>query len=159
MVALLFTATLLAQSLMGGLPIDGVSCDRQEGAVEHIHTHLELYDRGRSVGIPAEIGMPMGGSCLYWIHTHTADGYIHIESPVKRAFTLGQFFDIWGPELSWTHAGSMAAPHGKRLSIWVNGKPWHGSDPRAIALLDRETIVIQNGPPFATPKPSDWANL
>ena len=28
-----------------------------------------------------------------------AGGYIHIESPVIRAFTLGQFFDIWDQDL------------------------------------------------------------
>ncbi|HTU81747.1 MAG TPA: hypothetical protein VMF61_06435 [Candidatus Acidoferrales bacterium] len=160
MVVLFFTATLLAQSLMGGsLPIDGISCDRQEGALLHIHTHVELFDKGRAVGIPADIGFSEAGQCLYWIHTHTPDGYVHIEAPVKRTFTLGQFFDIWDQSFSWTTAGSMVAPHGKRLSIWVNGKPWHGSDPRDIPLADRETIVIQNGPPFARPTPSDWSKL
>lgn len=159
MVVFILAATLVAQSLMNGLPIDGISCDRQEGAVEHIHARLELFDRGRAVGIPAQIGMPMGAPCLYWLHTHTADGYIHIESPVKRQFTLGQFFDIWGQELSWTRAGAIVVAHGKRLSIAVNGAGWHGKDPRSIVLGDHETIVIQNGPPFARPSPPDWSKL
>jgi hypothetical protein len=156
---LLLTVWLVAQSFFGTLPIDGIRCDRQEGAVEHIHINLQLYNRGRAVTVPAGIGIPQGAMCLYWIHTHDTDGMIHIESPVKRAFDLGQFFDIWGPDLSWTKAAGVTAPHGRRLSIWVDGKPWHGSDPRDIRLRDRQTIVIQNGPPFATPSRPDWSKF
>jgi hypothetical protein len=159
MVVFLFAATVVAQSLMGGLPIDGVSCDREEGAVEHIHARLELFDRASAIEVPAQIGIPLAGTCLYWIHTHTPDGYIHIESPVKHTFTLGQFFDIWEQQLDWTQAASVVAPHGKRLSIWVDGKAWHGKNPRSIVLSDRETIVVQNGPPFAKPVTSDWTKL
>jgi hypothetical protein len=152
-------AILIAQSLFGGLPIDGVGCNATEGAVEHVHAHLQIFNRGHAVQIPQGVGIPQGGGCLYWIHTHAAGGYIHIESPVVRTFTLGQFFDIWGPELSWTHAAGAVAPSGGRLSIWVNGRAWHGADPRAIALRDHESITIQSGPPFATPQPSDWSKL
>jgi hypothetical protein len=155
----ILAAVLVAQSFFGGLPIDGIHCDRMEGTVEHIHTNLQLYDRGHAVTVPAGIGMPEGAGCLYWMHTHTPDGFIHIESPVRHAFTLGQFFDIWGSPLSWRQAGVITAPKGTRLSIWVDGKPWHGSNPRAIVLTDRETIVIQNGPPFAKPVKPNWGNL
>jgi len=37
--------------------------------------------------------------CLYWLHTHVADGIIHIETPGERSFTLGEFFDIWNQPL------------------------------------------------------------
>lgn len=30
------------------------------------------------------------GTCFYWLHTHAADGIIHVESPVHRVFTLGK---------------------------------------------------------------------
>ncbi len=157
--ALIALVTFVAQSYFGGLPIDGIQCDRQEGAAEHVHVSLSLFDRGRAVTVPAGIGIPQGGACLYWLHTHAADGIIHIESPVKRAFDLGQFFDVWGPDLGWTRAASLAAPKGRRLAIWVDGSAWHGRDPRAIRLHDRETIVIQNGPPFARPPHPDWSKL
>ncbi|MDQ2872920.1 MAG: hypothetical protein M3R35_07325 [Candidatus Eremiobacteraeota bacterium] len=143
---------LLAQSMFGGAPIDGIRCDASEGVVTHVHAHLQLFNRGHRVEVPANVGIPMSGSCLYWLHTHAPDGIIHVESPVKRAFTLGQFFDIWGPELRWTGAGQTTARPGKRLSITVNGRIWHGRDPRAIPLFDREEIVIQAGPPYGKPK-------
>jgi hypothetical protein len=153
------SALLVAQSFFGTLPIDGIRCDREEGSLEHIHASLQLYDRGKAVTVPTNIGIPQGPDCLYWLHTHASDGFIHIESPVKRSFTLGEFFDIWGPDLSWTRAASLAAASGHRLSIWVDGKAWHGSDPRAIVLRDREAIVIQNGPPFAKPARPDWSRV
>ncbi len=103
----LLTIFLLAQSFFGTLPIDGIRCDREEGAVEHVHVNLQLYDRGRAVTVPANIGIPQNSDCLYWLHTHTSDGFIHIESPVKRSFQLGEFFDIWGPDLSWTKVASI----------------------------------------------------
>jgi hypothetical protein len=149
----------VAQAFFGSLPIDGIHCDAQEGSVEHIHVQLQLFNRGHAVTIPADIGMSQAVSCLYWMHTHSADGFIHIESPVKRNFTLGNFFDIWGSNLSWRQAGSLTAPQGQRLTVWVNGELWHGKDPREIVLRDRETIVIQNGPPFAKPARADWSKF
>jgi hypothetical protein len=149
----------VAQSFFGSLPIDGIKCDREEGSAYHVHTQLQLYDRGRAVPVPAQIGMPQTGGCLYWLHTHSTDGFIHIESPVKRPFTLGEFFDIWGGDLSSTRAGELSAAKGRRLSIWIDGVPWHGHDPRAIVLRDHETVVIQNGPPFAKPVRADWSKL
>lgn len=154
-----FLSVLVAQSLFGGLPVDGIQCNQSEGAVEHIHTQLQLFSHGRAVPIPANIGISQTAACLYWIHTHTGDGYVHIESPVIRSFTLGQFFDIWGEDLSWKQAASVKAPSGGRLSIWVNGKPWTGKDPRAIVLTDHEQIVIQSGPPFAKPVAADWSKF
>jgi hypothetical protein len=156
---MLATIVLIAQSFFGTLPIDGIHCDAAEGSVEHVHVQLQLYARGRAVTVPAQIGIPQSGTCLYWLHTHDTAGYIHIESPVRRTFTLGQFFDIWGPDLSWNRAGSVAASHGSHLSVWVNGVAWRGRDPRDIVLRDHETIVIQSGPPFAKPAGADWSKL
>lgn len=147
-----------AQSMFGGLTIDGIECQGMEGAVEHIHTHLQIFNRGRAVQIPAEVGIPQGGGCLYWVHTHTPDGIIHIESPVMRTFTLGNFFDIWGEPLSRTQAASARAPRGKTLRVTVNGKLWTG-DPAKIPLRDHEEIVIQSGPPWGTPHKADWSKL
>lgn len=146
------------QSMFGGLPIDGIQCNQSEGAVVHIHAHLQLFDRGRRVTVPAYIGISPAGNCLYWLHTHAADGIIHIESPVNKTFTLGEFFNIWQQPLSRTRADGIAAPRGHRLRVTVNGRVWPG-DPRAIPLRDHEEIVIQNGPPYAKGTPANWSAL
>ncbi len=153
-----FSAILIAQSFFGTLPIDKIRCDSMEGAVEHIHAHLQLFDRGHKVSVPAGIGIPSNGSCLYWLHTHTDDGFIHVESPMVATFTLGQFFDIWGMTLSRTQAASLRAARGRHLTITINGKAYTG-DPRRIVLRDREEIVVQNGPPFGKPVPGDWSRV
>ncbi len=147
-----------AQSMLAGLPIDGIRCDVSEGAVEHVHTHLQLFDRGRAVRIPGQIGIPSSGGCLYWIHTHADDGIIHIESPVTGTFTLGQFFDIWDKTLSRTQADGVRTGRARALRVTVNGKRWR-SDPRSIPLRDHEEIVIQSGPPFVAGRHADWSRL
>ncbi|HTX60649.1 MAG TPA: hypothetical protein VMH02_13345 [Verrucomicrobiae bacterium] len=156
---LLALLSILVAQAFGSLPIDGIPCQASEGAVLHIHAQLQLYERGKSVTVPEGVGISQLQGCLYWLHTHTSDGFIHIESPVQKSFTLGEFFDIWGQDLSWTKAASVRAPRGKRLAIWVDGRPWHGRDPNAIVLKDQETIVIQSGPPFAQPLKPDWSKL
>ncbi len=147
-----------AQMLFAGLPIDGIPCQSSEGVRVHIHAQLQIFDHGKIVVVPAQIGIPPAGTCLYWLHTHAANGVIHIESPVVRTFTLGQFFDIWGMPLGTDRAAGLNAPHGRTLRYDVNGAAWKG-DPRSIPLRDHEQIVIQLGPPYATPAKADWSRL
>ena len=144
--------------IMGGAPIDGIRCETMEGAVLHIHQHLQLFDRGRPVEVPAGIGIPAGANCLYWLHTHTSDGIIHVESPTRRTYTLGQFFDVWGQDLSRVQADGVRAARGQSLRVTINGRLYRG-DPRSIALRDHEEIVIQNGPPYARPSSYNWSRM
>src|SRR5260370_2339117 len=75
--------------------IGGIECDTTEYVTFHIHAHLDIFVDGHPLTVPAFIGIENNNRCLYWLHTHTPDGVIHIESPQERGFTLGQFFDIW----------------------------------------------------------------
>ena len=101
-----------------GQAIDGISCQTSEQTVFHIHTHLTIFVNGQQRQVPAGIGIPGAvrqqtsagavhrlGSCFYWLHTHAADGIIHIESPVQRTYTLGEFFDEWGQPLGPARPG------------------------------------------------------
>ena len=139
----------------GGQPINGISCDAMEGQRIHIHQHLLILDHGQPVPVPLDVGRPASGECLYWLHTHTPDGVIHIESPMARTFTLGDFFAIWGQPLSTTHAATAVAKTGK-IRAFVDGKPYDG-DPNKIPLNVHTDIVLEIGPPFPTPpKFTDW---
>ena len=62
-----------------------------------------------------------------------------VESPVKRTFTLGNFFDIWGQPLSSNQV--LQYSDGKPLRVFVNGKPYTG-DPRAIELQAHTLIAL-----------------
>ena len=142
-----------------GEPVAGISCDAMEGAILHIHQHLVVFDHGKQIAIPPNVGQHPARRCLYWVHTHTPDGIVHIESPTKRTFTLGDFFMIWGQPLTKTQASIAKADKGTSLKIWVNGKPYTG-DPRQIQMTAHADIVIEAGPPF--PKPpvfTNWGSL
>jgi hypothetical protein len=139
-----------------GAPVDGIPCELAEGTVLHAHQHLALYDRGRAVTIPSDVGRPILAGCLYWIHTHTLDGVIHVESPSFRTFTLGQFFDIWGQPLSATAAGPARVRSGA-IHVYLDGNPYSG-DPRKIELTQHADIAIEAGPPYVRPEPfTAWA--
>jgi hypothetical protein len=133
-----------------GQTISGISCDAQEGQRIHIHQHLVIFDHGKQVDIPPNVGQPAGRRCIYWVHTHTPDGIIHIEAPKDRSFTLGDFFRVWGQPLGRTEAASAKAPKGQKLKVWVDGKEYAG-DPNAIKLDPHADIVIEAGPPFVKP--------
>jgi hypothetical protein len=144
-------APLLAQSIVPmGQPVGGISCDAQEGQRIHIHQHLLILDHGKSVAIPPNVGQPAGKQCIYWLHTHTPDGVIHIEAPKDRSFTLADFFAVWGQPLSRSVAATARAKKGDYLRTWVDGKPFMG-DPASIPLLAHTDIVIEAGPPFLKP--------
>jgi hypothetical protein len=142
-----------------GQTIDGISCDAQEGQRIHIHQRLLIVDRGKEVPIPATVGQPANVRCIYWLHTHTPDGIIHVEAPKDRSFTLGDFFRVWGQPLSRTVAATARARKGQTLKVWVDGKAYPG-DPAKIPLRAHEDIVIEAGPPFPKPKLfTAWGNL
>ncbi len=138
-----------------GSPVDGIRCDQMEGAVFHIHQHVTIVDHGKQADIPDDIGRPIVGQCLYWIHTHTGDGIIHVESPVFRTFTLGQFFDVWGQPLTATAVAGAKASKGQ-IRVYVNGNQYKGN-PRSVELAQHTDIVILVGPPYHVPEPfTDW---
>jgi hypothetical protein len=146
---LLAGASVATADSAGAPAIDGITCDRAEGSAFHIHQHLALFDHGTPVAIPSDVGRPLTGECLYWLHTHSPDGLIHIESPKIRTFKLGEFFDIWGQPLGATRAAGAKFARGQ-LHAFVNGRPYTG-DPRKIELLEHTVVVLEAGPPYAKP--------
>ena len=100
--------------------------------------------------VPAGIGL--GGTCVYWLHTHATSGLIHVEAPEEQTFTLGQFFAIWGLELDSTRIGDEVAATGEGVHAFVDGAPWTG-DPGAIELFDHRAIELQLGPTPEEPLP------
>ena len=140
-------ANLKARLSAIGLPALGA-----EGQVLHIHQHLEIFVDGRAVVVPTDIGVPVDGSFISPIHTHSPDGIIHVESPTERDFTLGQFFDVWGVKLTPTCIGGYCNGGGASLAAYVNGQRVHG-DPGRIVLGPFDQIVVTFGTPSQLPNP------
>jgi len=135
-----------------GETVDGIHCDAAEGVALHIHPHLTILDHGKPVGIPEDVGRPIAGQCFYWLHTHTPDGIIHVESPTFRTFTLGEFFAIWGQPLTPRDVAGAKPRPGERIVVFVDGDRYTG-DPRAIEFAQHLDIDILVGPPYTKPPP------
>lgn len=143
--------------LGSGQQIDGISCQASEQVLFHIHAHLTIFVRGGSRQVPAGIGIappwgveqtPTGAfvaraTCFMWLHTHSADGIIHTESPIARTYTLGDFFDIWRQPLSRDRVGPARGP----VTALLNGQVFTG-DPRRIPLLAHAQIQLDVGKPL-----------
>ena len=165
------SATALSRPTVAAVPVAGVpvgrlpdvnsiSCDALESTIVHIHVHLAIFIGGDEQEIPFGIGIGqpwevadngdgpfvLDGGCFYWLHTHTNDGVIHIESPVRRQFTLGDFFAIWQVPLSPDQVG----PGRGQVITYVNGKR-DSTNPTDIPLLPHEQIQLDVGgdvPPY-----------
>jgi hypothetical protein len=150
----------LAPPRTTGRTIDGIACEAGEKVAFHIHSHLTIFVNGLVREVPAAVGIaqpraeatPQGqfigsGSCFYWLHTHAADGIIHVESPVMATYHLGQFFDIWGERLGPNDVG----PATGRVTAFYNGQPWIG-DVRNIPLDVHTQIQLDVGMPLVAPE-------
>jgi hypothetical protein len=148
-----------------GQTVDGIQCQTSEQVLFHIHAHLAIFGpSGDPVTVPMGIGIPspqtqnttdgpfvVSGSCFYWLHSHATDGIIHVESPVQRTYTLGDYFDIWGAPLSPTQVGSDKGT----VTAYVNGQLFTGN-PRDIPLTAHAVIQLDVGSSVA-PKPYTFA--
>ena len=109
--------------------------------VMHIHPRLYIEMDGQTYMVPQNVGIDpslwkdhsldsYGMTGMAPLHTHTNDGMIHVESNVKRDYTLGEFLDIWGIDLK-----------GKMVNATSNGEPI--PDYRTHVLKDEESIILK----------------
>jgi hypothetical protein len=158
--ALIAALPLVAERVIPtGQPVRGIRCDRMEGTAMHIHQHLAIFDHGKPVPIPEDVGRPLFAGCFYWLHTHTPNGIIHVESPVVRSFTLADFFAILGQPLSRTDVAGAKLRPGEKMTVWIDGRRYTG-DLHSIPLTEHEDITIDVGPPARKPAPfTAWNGL
>ena len=145
-----------ARSPARGKSSGGIPCGSTEQLRYHVHARLTIFVNGKPRAVPLGVGIgrplrvnqtPRGpfaadGSCFSFLHTHAADGIIHIEAPAQVTFKLGQFFDVWRQRLDRTHLGDATG----KVVAYVNGTRYRG-DPRGILLLKHAQIQLQVGKP------------
>jgi hypothetical protein len=124
----------------------GLPMLREEGRVIHIHAHLDVSVDGQPVVVPGGIGIGRSSQGISPLHTHNASGVIHIESPVNRAYTLGEFFTEWDVGLSPDNVGGLRVGDGKTLGVFVNGAPVTGN-PAAVTINAHDEIAVIYGKP------------
>ena len=70
---------------------------KAEAFATHTHTLVEITVDGKSVVIPAEIGIDEAARRITAVHTHDATGIVHVESPnAGPTYGLDQFLTLWG---------------------------------------------------------------
>jgi hypothetical protein len=136
----------------GALSVDGIQCNSSEQLLFHIHAHLDVFVNGQLMYIPSQIGI-IPDKCIYWLHTHDESGIIHIESPIKSDFTLGQFFDLWKIKLNNSEVfNNVFNQTGSNniLQIYIKGnKLPNGTNYRDVKLHAHDEIALIYGTPPA----------
>lgn len=94
-------------------------CDKEMAGGYHIHPTLEIVANGQKVDVPVNIGVQQ--TCMSALHTHSPDGLIHVESPVERDYTLGDFFAVWGRPFSPNEVLTYKTDATNRIRVTVNG--------------------------------------
>ena len=129
------------------LSILGLQALSAEGEVIHIHQHLDVYLNGKKVTVPALVGIDQNAQFLTQLHTHDTTGIVHVESPTKRSFRLGEFFGEWGVRLT---ANCLSTYCGK-LHWWVNGVKMTGNPAQLVLKAHQEIVIASGKPPFPVP--------
>ena len=105
---------------------------------------------GPESGIPVPSAAPLATAAAS-ASGQTVDGIIHIESPVQRTYTLGNFFDEWGQPLGPDQVGPA---RGHVVAIY-NWQVYTGN-PRNIPLTAHAQIQLQVGTPLVAPLSISW---
>ena len=122
----------------------------------HDHAMLLIYANGQQIKIPVNTGEGDSGPCTQPLHVHATapeTDVIHIESPVARTYTLGDFFKVWaatpnigGPTpviFNQNQIFNYAAGNGYELRMYVNGQP--STAYNSLVLQPHMVIVIVYG--------------
>ena len=105
----------------------------------HIHPQFSIVIEGKPMTIPSQIGITP--SCMRPIHTHDDTGKIHIESPVVRDFTLGEFFRVWDKPFDHEHVLDKVVDSEHRIVLIVDGK--ESQEYQNLVLKDGQQIEIR----------------
>jgi hypothetical protein len=132
----------------------GLNALSQEQLAFHIHQHLDIFVDGKRVpgGVPAFIGIN-DSSYITELHTHTADGIVHVESARKLDFTLGQFFAEWGVFLN----GRCVGAYCNGLKWYVNGVRQIGNPQKHVLKNHQEIAIVVGKAPKRIPATFPWA--
>jgi hypothetical protein len=158
-----------------GQTIDGLSCGAMVDNSFHVHAFLGVLVNGVPMRVPPGIGVknpgPLvngflnSGTCFYSVHTHDADGYIHMEAlsstPLSGSlFTLGNVLDMWGEQITPVSFGPYSGQvrvfetQAALRNVLTPAGGWHeitsttGLDWDAMALYSHSAVMIEVGPYF-----------
>jgi len=115
------------------------TCTTDMATQYHIHPKLRIIIDGVQQNIPTGIGVKP--ECMNPVHTHESDGTVHVESPIKVDFTLGDFFTIWGKTFNQNQILDSVVSADTRIIVTVNGQV---VDTYENTILDDKDEIIIN---------------
>jgi hypothetical protein len=98
--------------------------------------------------------MGLGPGQLQPVHTHEADGTIHVEG-AEAGTTIGQFMALWGVKLGRVRLGPYRSNRIERVRMWVKTPPERlfkeiPPDP-GLKLTDGQVLYLFFGRPSQAP--------
>jgi hypothetical protein len=122
------------------------------GSARHWHANLRVFVDGVEQSVPVNLGLD--GDFHAPLHTHSADGVLHIESnDAGHDFTLGEFFDVWGVRLTGRCLGASCESGEDALRVFVAGEEVTTGSIRDVQLDDEVVYVVAFGTPEELPQP------
>lgn len=119
-----------------------LTCTTDMATEYHIHPILHIFVNGEQIGIPANVGITP--TCMTSLHTHTPDGVLHVEAPVARDFSLGDFFAVWQKPFSSTELMGNVENETHEVTVTVNGEAVDTFE--NTILKDADRIELRYGP-------------
>lgn len=108
----------------------------------HIHPELSIFVNGTEVPVPLNLGVKATGMTA--IHTHGEKGIIHVEAPIKKDFTLGDFFAVWGKDFSSTKLLDNVVSENTEIVVTVNGQKVDTYENTVVRDKDKIVIIYQS---------------
>ncbi len=114
-------------------------CTTDMATEYHIHPELTIVINGEKEVLPPDIGLTP--TCMNAIHTHDSSGIIHVESPVQKDFTLGDFFAVWQKDFSKDGILDETVDASTQIIVTVNGEVVDTYE--NTMFRDKDKIVIE----------------
>lgn len=86
----------------------------QPGDGPHVHPKLNVVVRQKTITVPGNMGVTPG---MLPMHTHEADGTIHLEG--AKEGSLGQVMALWGVGFGRDRLGPYSPKGGEAVRMWV----------------------------------------
>lgn len=126
---------------------------KAEANVVHFHSHLDVFDNGESVEVPANIGIDFVRQRISPLHTHQNSGIMHVEAADDTDVTLGQFVTEWGVRIEGDCIGDVCAPD--PIALYVNGVKQTGVPTEFVIKPNLEIALVLGTPPEKIPSTYD----
>lgn len=120
------------------IPAKEMNIEGHQNLALHIHSSLKITINEIQQEIPENIGL--SPTLMRPIHTHDTSGYLHIESPCPRGFTLREFFEIWEKNFNNTCIFDYCTDKGE-LKMYVNNI--ENNEFENYIMKDKDEILIE----------------